>query len=69
MAELYEQYQKWCRKLTLRPVRAKEFMQVVKAEIETGFGLRPRHDLVGEEGKARRGWAGLGVVVGENREN
>jgi hypothetical protein len=63
MAELYEEYQKWCRKLTLRPVRAKEFMQMAKAEIETGFGLRPRHDLVGKNRRARRGWSGLTVLM------
>ncbi len=73
MAELYEQYQKWCRQLALRPVRAKEFMQDVKAKIETEFGLSPRHDLIGESGRARRGWSGLVVVmergVVENIEN
>ena len=72
MAELYEEYQKWCRKLALRPVRGKEFMQMAKAEIETGFGLRPRHDLAGEDGKARRGWSGPAVMergAVENVEN
>ena len=62
-AELYEQYQKWCRQLALRPVRAKEFMQMAKAEIETTFGLRPRHDLVRDNRKAGRGWSGLVVVI------
>ncbi len=70
--ELYEQYQKWCRKLTLRPFAAKEFMQMAKAEIETEFGLRPRHDLVRDNGRAGRGWSGLAVVMerrpGENCE-
>jgi phage/plasmid-associated DNA primase len=42
--ELYEQYQKWCRKLALGPVRAKEFMKAAKEQIETGYGLRPRHE-------------------------
>ena len=63
MAELYEQYQKWCRKHLLRPSTSVDFMRVAKGEIETSFGLNPRHDLVGENGKARRGWAGLVVVL------
>ncbi len=71
-AELYEHYQKWCRKLALRPVTGKEFMQMAKAEIETTFGLRLRHDLVRDNGKAGRGWSGLAVVMergtGENFE-
>jgi phage/plasmid-associated DNA primase len=72
-AELYEQYQKWCRNLALRPFAAKEFMKAAKEEIETGFGIRPRHDLVRDNGKAGRGWSGLAVVMkkgaAENLEN
>ena len=73
MAELYEHYQKWCRKHLLRPSTSVDFMRVAKGEIETSFGLNPRHDLVGENGKARRGWSGLNVVlegtVAEKLEN
>jgi hypothetical protein len=72
-ADLYQQYQKWCRKQSLSPFIASEFMQIAKQEIEIGFGMNPRHDLIGENGKARRGWSGLAVVVerlkGENIEN
>lgn len=31
-------------------------------EIETGFGLRFRHDLKSEDGQTRRGWKGLAVM-------
>ena len=33
-----------------------------KEEIEIGLGLKCRHDLEGANGKARRGWKGLGLV-------
>jgi hypothetical protein len=62
-ADLYQQYQKWCRKQSLHPFTTREFMQIAKQEIEVGFGVNPRHDLLGENGKARRGWSGLGVVI------
>jgi P4 family phage/plasmid primase-like protien len=64
MADLYPDYQTWCRKQSLRPFISREFMEVAKQEIEVGFGMRPRHDLTGEDGKARRGWSGLAVVGG-----
>jgi hypothetical protein len=33
-----------------------------KEEIEIGLGLKCRHDLEGANGKAKRGWKGLGLV-------
>jgi phage/plasmid-associated DNA primase len=69
MADLYEHYQKWCRKHSLRPFTTKDFMRVAKGQIEVGFGMNPRHDLVGKEGKARRGWSGLAVMEVEKVEN
>jgi putative DNA primase/helicase len=69
MAELYEHYQKWCRKHSVSPSRSVDFMRMAKGEIETSFGLSPRHDLIGEHGKARRGWSGLAVVEAEAVEN
>jgi len=51
-AERYEQYQKWSRKLALRLVGAKDFMKAAMEQIEIGFGMRPRHDLARENGKA-----------------
>jgi hypothetical protein len=45
-------------------------MKMAKGAIETEFGLSPRHDLIGEQGTARRGWSGLAVVEGgETIEN
>lgn len=40
----------------------KEFSQAMRMEIETGFGLRFRHDLKSEDGQTRRGWKGLAVM-------
>jgi hypothetical protein len=68
MADLYEHYQKWCRKHSVSPSRSVDFMRMAKGTIETTFGLSPRHDLIGEQGKARRGWSGLVVVEGKTGE-
>jgi len=64
LADFFEQYVKWCRKQSLRPFAAREFMRMARETIETQFGLNPRHDLIAENGKARRGWAGLVVLEG-----
>jgi hypothetical protein len=40
-----------------------------RQEIEVGFGMNPRHDLIGENGKARRGGKGLALVEGSVAEN
>jgi hypothetical protein len=45
------------------PVHRQGFKEIAKAEIETGFSLRVRHDLEGKNGKAQRGWSGLAVVL------
>ena len=58
MADLYEKYQAWCKTHQLAPFSSKLFGQIAKAEIETGFGLKYRHDLA-ENGGVRRGWKGL----------
>jgi P4 family phage/plasmid primase-like protien len=61
MADLYEQYQRWCRQTGVRASASREFMEETKEEIEIAFGLRPRHDLESGNGKAKRGWSGLTV--------
>jgi len=33
-----------------------------KEEIEIGLGMKLRHDLEGGNGKAKRGWRGLGLA-------
>lgn len=65
MGDLYEHYQRWCRKTGVRPFTSREFMEQTKDEIEITFGLRPRHDLDAGDGKAKRGWSGLQVVSGK----
>jgi len=68
VAELYEKYQNWCRIHQLQPFTSKQFSQIAKTEIETGLGLKLRHDLVGENGKAVRGWMGLALIeLGEDQ--
>lgn len=70
--DLYEKYQIWCREHHLLPFASKQFHQIVKPELEIGLGLKYRHDLASEQGKARRGWKGLALVertVAENLEN
>ena len=71
LADLYEHYQKWCRKQSISPARSIDFMRMAKGTMETTFGLSPRHDLIGEQGTARRGWFGLAMVEaeGETIEN
>ena len=61
MADIYEEYQKWCRNTGVRAFTSREFMDAAKEEIETTYGLRPRHDLQTEGGKAKRGWSGLAL--------
>ena len=60
--ELYEHYQEWCRKHQLQAFPSKRFHKIAKAELELSLGLRYRHDLVGQNGKAMSGWRGLGLV-------
>jgi len=62
-AELYEIYQNWCQEHQLPAFASKEFRQIVKTEVEIVMGLKYRRDLIGESGKAMRGWKHLGVAV------
>jgi P4 family phage/plasmid primase-like protien len=64
MGDIYGEYQKWCRKQSLQPFTSRDFMNCFKGEIEMGFGLRPRQDLIADSGTARRGWPGLVVEMG-----
>ena len=61
-AELYLHYQEWCRENHLRPFPSKAFNKLAKEEIEVTIGLKYRHDLEGENGKAKRGWRGVGIL-------
>jgi P4 family phage/plasmid primase-like protien len=61
-ADLYRHYEKWCRKMAIQPFLYKEFHQAAKPVIEVGLSLQLRHDLIGNNGKARRGWVGMGVA-------
>lgn len=60
-AELYENYQTWCRDLHLQPFASREFNQIVKTELEINLGLKYRHDLP-HDGRWMRGWKGLALV-------
>ena len=60
--DLYEHYQNWCRDNHLRSFPSKPFSRIAKEKIEITWGLKLRHDLLGENGKPRRGWKGLALV-------
>lgn len=62
VVELYENYQKWCRKHQLQSFTTKEFTQIAKTEIEMAHGLKYRHDLKGGTEGWMRGWKGLALV-------
>ena len=64
-AELYENYQEWCKRHQVPPFTSREFNQIAKSEIETSLGLRYRHD-VGGSGGCVRGWKGLALVEAKN---
>jgi hypothetical protein len=56
----------------VRPFASRPFTSTAKEEIEIGLGMKLRHDLASENGKARRGWKGLELVEkgdGENLKN
>jgi hypothetical protein len=53
----------------VRPFASRPFTSTAKEEIEIGLGLEYRHDLASENGKARRGWKGLGLVERTDAEN
>ena len=61
-ADLYENYQSWCRDHHLQPFTSKQFNQIAKTELEITLGLKYRHDLPGDPGGTMRGWKGLGLI-------
>ena len=62
VVDLYAHYQNWCRENHVRPFASRPFTATAKEEIEIGLGLKLRHDLASENGKAKRGWKGLALV-------
>jgi phage/plasmid-associated DNA primase len=62
VVDLYGHYQSWCRLNHIRPFASRPFTGTAKEEIEIGLGLKPRHDLDGANGKAKRGWRGLALA-------
>jgi hypothetical protein len=62
VVDLYEHYQDWCRENHIRPFASRPFTATAKEEIEIGLGMKLRHDLEGGNGKAKRGWKGMGLV-------
>ena len=62
--DLYEHYQEWCRLNHVRPFPSRPFTSTAKEEIEIGLGMKLRHDLASQNGKARRGWKGVGLLEG-----
>jgi hypothetical protein len=62
VVDLYGHYQEWCRLNHVRPFGSRPFTSTAKEEIEIGLGMKLRHDLEGQNGKAKRGWKGLGLV-------
>jgi len=72
VVDLYEHYQEWAKLNHVRPFASRPFTSTAKEEIEIGLGMKLRHDLASENGKARRGWKGLELVEkgdGENLKN
>ena len=62
VVDLYEHYQKWAKLNHVRPFASRPFTSTVKEEIEIAMGMKLRHDLDRTNGKAKRGWKGLGLV-------
>ena len=62
VVDLYGHYQDWCRDNHVRPFASRPFTSTAKEEIEIGLGMKLRHDLASENGKAKRGWKGLGLA-------
>ena len=62
VVDLYWHYQNWCRENHIRPFPSRAFTSTAKEEIEIGLGMKLRHDVASENGKAKRGWKGLGLV-------
>jgi P4 family phage/plasmid primase-like protien len=62
VVDLYSFYQGWCRENHVRPFACRPFTSTAKEEIEIGLGMKLRHDLASDDGKASRGWKGLGLA-------
>jgi hypothetical protein len=62
VVDLYGHYQEWAKLNHVRPFASRPFTSTAKEEIEIGLGMKLRHDLASENGKAKRGWKGLGLV-------
>jgi len=60
--DLYEHYQEWCKENHIRPFSSRPFTAAAKEEIEIGMGRKLSHDLKGGNGKAKRGWKGVGIL-------
>ena len=69
VVDLYGHYQDWCRLNHVRPFASRPFTATAKEEIEITWGLKLRHDLPGENGKAKRGWKGLALAERTDRGN
>jgi hypothetical protein len=69
VVDLYSIYQEWCRENHIRPFASRPFAATAKEEIEIGMGMKLRHDLEGGNGRAKRGWKGLGLVERAAVEN
>jgi P4 family phage/plasmid primase-like protien len=67
--DLYAHYQEWCRDNHIRPFASRPFTATAKEEIEIAMGMKLRHDLASDSGKAKRGWKGLGLVERADRGN
>ena len=46
----------------VRPFASRPFTAAAKEEIEIGMGRKLSHDLKGGNGKAKRGWKGVGIL-------
>jgi hypothetical protein len=64
VVDLYGLYQEWCRLNHVRPFASRPFTSTAKEEIEIGLGRKLSHDLKGGNGKAKRGWKGVGILEG-----
>ena len=62
VVDLYAHYQEWCRLNHVRPFPSRPFTSQAKEEIEIGMGRKLSHDLKGGNGKAKRGWKGVGIL-------
>ena len=69
VVDLYAHYQNWCRENHVRPFASRPFTATAKEEIEIAMGMKLRHDLASDNGKAKRGWKGLGLVERANCGN